>query len=227
MRSARKFSYFGIIAAAFVLSHHAPAQDLKTVLQRLDVAARGFTNVTANFEFDTVQTNPVPDTDIMTGVIYYQRTGGHFQMAAHVHQRIDDGQPHPAAMIYIFSGGVLRQSDTGKASDAHTIDRASKYESYLMLGFGASGKELQDKWDVSYLGTEKVDGITTDKLQLIPKDPEIRAGLPKVTLWMDTVHAVSLKQVFDEGDGNSRTSHYTDFKFAQSSLASNAFSFDK
>jgi hypothetical protein len=227
MHPARKFSYFGLIAAAFILSPPTHAQDLKTVLQRLDTAARGFTNVTANFEFDTIQTNPVPDTDIMTGVIYYQRSGGHFQMAAHAKERGDDRVKHPSANTYIFSGGTLRQSDTGKASDAHTIDRASKYESYFMLGFGASGKDLEDKWDITYIGTEKVDGVTTDKLELVAKDPGVRRNLPKVTLWMDTAHAVSLKQVFDEGEGNSRVSHYTNIKFAQASLPSNAFSFDK
>ncbi|MGA8783454.1 MAG: hypothetical protein WB567_22065, partial [Terracidiphilus sp.] len=169
----------------------------------------------------------VPDTDVMTGIVYYQRSGGHFQMAAHAHERGDDGVNHPSANTYIFSGGVLRQSDTGKASDARAIDRASKYESYFMLGFGASGKDLEGLWDVTYLGTEKVDGVTTDKLELIAKDPAVRRDLPKVTLWMDTAHAVSLKQVFDEGDGNSRVSHYTNFKFAQPSLPANAFSFDK
>ncbi|MGB7745299.1 MAG: hypothetical protein WBL41_21200, partial [Terracidiphilus sp.] len=91
----------------------------------------------------------------------------------------------------------------------------------------ASGKDLEGLWDVTYLGTEKVDGVTTDKLELIAKDPAVRRDLPKVTLWMDTAHAVSLKQVFDEGDGNSRVSHYTNFKFAQPSLPANAFSFDK
>ena len=34
-----------------------------------------------------------------------------------------------------------------------TIDQAAaKYESCFMLGFGASGKELEDKWDIKYLG---------------------------------------------------------------------------
>ena len=32
---------------------------------------------------------------------------------------------------------------------------AAKYESYLLLGFGASGKELADKWDIKYLGSRR------------------------------------------------------------------------
>ena len=55
-----------------------------------------------------------------------------------------------------------------------------------MLGFGASGKELPKKWDIKYAGPETVDGMKTDKLELVAKDPTVRKNLPKVTIWMDT-----------------------------------------
>ena len=46
-----------------------------------------------------------------------------------------------------------------------------------MLGFGASGKELEEKWNITYLGQETLDGVKTDKLELVPKDPAIRKNL--------------------------------------------------
>ena len=103
---------------------------------------------------------------------------------------------------------------------------SASIEGYLMLGFGASGKELQEKWDMKYLGTEKIDGVTTDKLELVAKDPAFRKNIPKVTIWLDTAHAVSLKQSFDEGEGQTRVCHYTNVKINQP-LPANAFSFDK
>ena len=54
------------------------------MLAKLDAAAKNFHTTTANFEFDTVQTDPIPDTDELTGTAYYQRQGTHFQMAAHI-----------------------------------------------------------------------------------------------------------------------------------------------
>jgi outer membrane lipoprotein-sorting protein len=95
-----------------------------------------------------------------------------------------------------------------------------------MLGFGASGHDLEEKWSLKYLGTEMVDGVKTDKLELVAKDPTVRQNIPKVTIWLDTARAVSLKQVFDEKDGTSRTCHYTSIKVNQT-LPSGAFSFDK
>ncbi len=143
-------------------------------------------------------------------------------MAAH----ITSDNSHPAAKAYIFSSGVLRESDTGKTSDAKTYTQAGKYESYLMLGFGASGHDLEEKWTLKYLGAEVIDGVKTDKLELVAKDPTVRQNIPKVTIWLDTARAVSLKQVFDEKDGTTRFCHYTNIKVNQP-LPSGAFSFDK
>jgi len=233
MRLAGKSALFALLAGFLAQPFSARADDLSRVLQRLDAAAKGFHTTSAAFEFDTIQTDPVPDTDVMTGTAYYERSGSRFQMAAHVRERTSgdtiqqrEHNKHPAGLTYIFSGGVLRQSDTGKESDSHTIERASKYESYLMLGFGASGNELAEKWDIQYLGTEKIGGITTDKLELVAKDPTVRKNVPKITIWLDTARAVSLKQVFDEGEGNSRVCTYTDIKVNQP-LPAGAFAFEK
>ncbi len=54
----------------------------------------------------------------------------------------------------------------------------------------------------------------------------MRKNLPKVTVWLDTPRAVSLKVVFDEAEGASRVCHYTDIKVNQP-LPAGAFSFDK
>lgn len=212
----------GLLAISFLPIRPAQAQDKASLLARLDAAAKGFHSATASFEFDTIQTDPVYDKDVMTGTAYYERHDSHLQMAAHITNH--DGQQ--AARTYIFSGGVLRVSDTGKESDATTYSQAGKYESYLMLGFGASGKDLEDKWNITYLGKETIDGIATDKLELVAKDPKIRENIPKVTIWLDTARAVSLKQVFDEKDGNSRVCTYSNIKVNQP-LPKTAFKFEK
>jgi outer membrane lipoprotein-sorting protein len=95
-----------------------------------------------------------------------------------------------------------------------------------MLGFGASGAQLAEKWTITYLGTEMIGGVKTDKLELIAKDPAVRKNISKVTIWLDTSRAVSLKQVFDEGEGQSYTCTYTNIKVNQG-VPGNAFSFDK
>jgi hypothetical protein len=222
MRLRFRLVLFTVLFAALMPISALRAEDLDGVLAKLDAASKYFHTTTASFEFDTVQTDPIPDTDTQTGTVYYQHSGTTFQMAAHITG--DNG--HHAAKAYIFSNGVLRESDTGKASDAKTYTQAGKYESYLMLGFGASGHDLEEKWNLKYLGTEMIDGIKTDKVELVAKDATVRQNIPTVTIWLDTARAVSLKQVFDEKDGTTRTCHYTSIKVNQP-LPPGAFSFDK
>jgi outer membrane lipoprotein-sorting protein len=195
------------------------ADNLQATLSKLDQAAKSFRSTSADFEFNTTQTVPVPDTDILKGTSYYERQGTNFQMAAHI--QTDNGRDVPK--IYTFSAGVFKLYEP-MIPQLTTFHQASKFAEYVMLGFGASGKELADKWDITDLGPEAIDGTQTEKLELIAKDPTVRKNLPKVTIWMDLTRAVSLKQIFDEGQGVTRVCTYSNIKTNQP-LPKDAFAF--
>ncbi|MGH9599208.1 MAG: LolA family protein [Terracidiphilus sp.] len=183
------------------------ASDLKSVLHQLDVAAAQFRTASASFKFDNIQTEPVPDTDVWTGTVYYKHSESEFEMAAHVAQR--DGQQYPA--IYNYTHGIFQLYDKNQ-NHVTRYSNAANLGGYVMLGFGASGKDLESKFNVTYLGQETIDGVATDKLQMIPKDPQALRFFSKVTIWIDPTRDVNLKQVFDEGDGLSRVCTYTNIK---------------
>jgi len=225
MHSRNPLLFLVFVAVALLPLRPAYAQDKASVLAKLDTAAKDFHTTTATVEFDSIQTDPIPDTDIMTGTAYYERNS-HLEMAVHFTTHIADGKSHPTGKAYVFSGGTLRLSETGKEADAKPYDQAGKYESYFALGFGASGTQLAEKWEIKYLGMETIDGISTDKLELVAKDPNVRKNIAKVTVWMDTARAVSLKVIFDEGQGQSYVCHYTNIKVNQP-LPKTAFVFDK
>lgn len=194
------------------------AQDKETVLKKLDAAAANFRSTSADFQFDSYQTDPVPDKTTQKGTVYYERNGKNFQMAAHIAE--ENGKPVPK--VYKYAKGEFQLYE--KIPDQVTTYKNDKVGGYLLLGFGASGKQLEDKWDITYAGQEKLENITTDKLELVAKDPEVRKNLTKVTVWMDTSRGVSLKQLFDEGQGQSRVCVYFNFKLNQP-LPSDAFTF--
>ncbi len=224
MRLKKNLIFAASIALALVVfpvrsALAAPSNDkeLEKVLHRLDIAAANFHTTSADFEFDSVTTEPLPDTDVQKGTIYYERKGAAFQMAAHIREL--NGKPVPK--IYAYAGGKLRLFEP-MLNQVTTIAKAGKFESYLMLGFGASGKELAEKWNIRYLGTETLDKVKTDKLELIAKDPAVRKMIPKVTIWIDPERGVNLKQVFDEGPGSYRVSVYFNIKVNES-LPGDAF----
>jgi outer membrane lipoprotein-sorting protein len=195
------------------------ADNLHTVLDKLNQSAKTFHNATADFEFNTNVTEPVPDTDVLKGVAYYERAGTNFQMAAHI--ATENGKTQPKT--YTFSHGVLRL-DEPAIDQVTTIKQASKFTDYIMLGFGASGDELAAKWDITDDGPETVNGVQTEKLDLVAKDPTVKKNFPKVTIWMDVARAVSVKQVFDQGQGRTRVNTYTNIRTNQS-LPRDAFTF--
>jgi outer membrane lipoprotein-sorting protein len=211
-----------LILAAFAVLSLVPvhaADDRERVLRKLDAAAKNFHNTAAEFEFDTVTTEPIPDKDVQKGVVYYERKGSAFSMG--VHNREENGRPVPK--IYVIAGGVFKLYEP-KLNQVTVSNKISKYEGYLALGFGASGSELEQKWNIRYLGAETLDGVKTDKLEMIAKDPEVRKLFPKVTIWVDTERGVCLKQVMDQGGGAYRVSVYFHIKVNQP-LPADAFSF--
>ena len=205
----------GCTARAF-----APQPDPKQqVLDRLNVAAANFHSTTASFEFDTIETDPVPDTDVQKGMVYYDRKNNAVSMGVHMSEH--NGGPSGKAYTYI--GGVFKLFEPGP-NQVTTFAKASKWESYINLGFGASGKDLESKWDIKYLGTEQMSGVTTAKLELVAKDPDVRKNISRVTIWADPDHAVSYKQVFILSSTSSYVCTYSNFKFNQA-LPADAFTF--
>lgn len=213
-----------LIAAtfAFLSASIAPrlaAQDLKTVLAKLDATAASFHSTSANFEFESTQTDPVPNTDVQKGIVYYDRKNGAMRMGIHINE--DNGKPVPK--VIVVAGGEFQLYEK-LLNQVTRSKKAGKYESYLVLGFGASGKDLDQKFNMKYAGEETVNGVRTEKLELVAKDPDILKLFPKITIWIDPARGVGLKQFFDEGDGQSRTATYSNIKLNQS-LPSDAFTF--
>ena len=209
-----------LLLAALPAMAASAAPDAKDrVLRQLDEAAKGFHSTSADFEFDSVSTDPVYDKDVQKGVIYYERKGKSFQMAAHIEEQ--NGKKAPK--MYAFSGGQFRLYEP-LIDQMTTLSKLSQYESWFMLGFGASGKDLEQKWNIKYLGSEVLSGKKTEKLEMVAKDAGIRKSLPKVTIWIDPETGVSLKQVFDQGPGQYRVSVYFGIKVNQP-LPSDAFTF--
>jgi outer membrane lipoprotein-sorting protein len=220
-RHARRKLVFAASMMLFLLPVRAAfaADDLDKVLRRLDAASANFHTTSADFEFDTVTTQPIYDKDVQKGTAYYKREGQTFQMAAH----IGDVNGRPVPKVVVLSGGAIKLYEK-LVNQVTTLTKFSQYQSWFMLGFGASGKELEEKWNIKYLGPEKMDGVTTEKLEMVAKDPTVRKNIPKVTLWMDADRGVSIQQVFDQGQGQSRTCHYTNIKLNQA-LVADAFTF--
>jgi outer membrane lipoprotein-sorting protein len=222
MRSEIKLAILSAFALVLLPSLAAATskRELKDVLHELDISAAGFHSTAADVEFDAVLTDPIYEKDIDKGAVEYKRNGKSFKMIVHLREEAVDVQNDKPAKFKPVPKDLLvadgRATVYEKLTNQVNTKDATKFEGYAILGFGASGSELADKWEIKYLGSESMsDGrmtVATDKLELVAKNPDVKKLFPKVTIWIDPARAVSLKQVFDEGQGSSKTCIYTNFK---------------
>ena len=55
--------------------------------------------------------------------------------------------------------------------------------------------------------------MTCTKLELVSKDPNVRNMFSHVTVWVDPVRGISLKQVFVQPSDDSRTATYIHIRY--------------
>jgi outer membrane lipoprotein-sorting protein len=208
------------LAAALTLAPlAAPMQasaqsQLNSVLSQMDAASARFKNAQANVRYDNY-TRVVNDHDIETGSIYIERTGTAEQMGAVFYNVGPDNKPASTpARIVSFDGPTLRiftvgtnQVDLFKAGA-----NQAKYDSFLTLGFGGSGKDLQRIWDITDQGPDTIDGVKTEKLDLVSKDAGVKNMFTHITIWIDPTRGVSLKQIFYAPNGDNRTATYSNIR---------------
>ncbi|MFP5209657.1 MAG: LolA family protein [Acidobacteriota bacterium] len=222
MYLGRKSGFAFAALTAIILLPGRPAfaaDNLQSVLRKLDQSAASFRTASADFEFDSVTTEPVTDKNIQKGSIYYERKGKSFKMGVHIREEND----RPVPKVITVNGGTAKLYEK-LIDQVTTISKASKLESYVGVGFGASGKDLAEKWNITYQGSEMVGEVRTEKLELVPKDSAVLKYFRKITIWVDPERDVTLKQFFDEGPGQYRVSTYSNIKLNQR-LPGDAFTF--
>lgn len=192
---------FAISAFLWVAAAALPARaadDLTKVLARLDAEAASFKSAQADIIWENVQTQPISDDDKQVGTVLFERRNGQVQMALHI--KSDNGRPIQKDLVYASGVGKLYEPMVKQEQVFKVGDKQSQLDAFLTLGFGGSGKDLQKSWDVSYLGAEQVDGVSTAKLQLVPRDAALAKTTPKVLLWIDMGKGVAVKQQRFNGD---------------------------
>jgi outer membrane lipoprotein-sorting protein len=215
MSNFRRLAALIVLAGVPLMPPVARAQNqLSTVLSQMDTAAAKFRSAQADVRYD-IYTRVVRDHSIQTGSLYVEREGASYRMAAIVYNVGPNGQQiKPATNVVQFDGNVLRSYVPG--DNQVNVFKAgasqSKYQTFLTLGFGGSGKDLQSAWNITDKGPAIINGVKTEQLDLVSKDPSVQSMFTHVTIWIDPVRGVSMRQVFYAPGGDSRTADYSNIR---------------
>ena len=211
---SRKIAWLclSLVVSLPCVAESAPANspEVQKVIGELNTAADKFVTAQADFSWDQFQA-VVQEDDVQTGTIYFERKKGSTRMAAYLKQ--DNGKDAPKTVTYDggevqFYEPTIKQLTLMKAGA-----NRGQWESFLTLGFGGSGTELEANWKVNVQGTEQMQGIQVTKLDLVPLQPKVLEMFTHVTIWVDVIRGVSLKQVFYQASGDMRTATYKNIKY--------------
>jgi outer membrane lipoprotein-sorting protein len=181
---------------------------LDRVLHSLDGNAAKFRTAQADFVWKTYNSVVGDITETDKGKIYFRRSGSNLQMSARFTE--------PASKQVIFTGEAVQILQPGGQVDEYdTAAHREELETFLVLGFGSSGQELQKSFEVKELGQEKIGNLQTQKLELTPKAANVRVHVPKILLWIDPARGLSVQQQIFEQSGDYRLSEYSSIELNQ------------
>ncbi len=201
----QRFLVFALLLSACALRPAYAANDpaLDKVLREMDAASLKFQSAQASVrkvQFEKV----VREESAQSGIVYFRQTKNGTEMGAvlgskYVHFNNGKGE------IYDAVGKKTTPFSAGQ-------DRA-RVESFLTLGFGGSGKDLERSWTIKLLGNETVDGIAAAKLDLTPKEASVAGNVSHIVIWVDVTRSISLKQEYFLPEGDTQTSYYTNIEY--------------
>jgi outer membrane lipoprotein-sorting protein len=90
-----------------------------------------------------------------------------------------------------------------------------EFEAFLTLGFGGGGHAMSKSFDVKYAGTEKLNGVETSKVDLVPKSAKIRNTFEHILLWIDPARGISVQQQLFQPGGDYRLVLYSNIETNQ------------
>jgi len=202
---------------AFATFCCAQNTDLARTLKAMDQQAAAFRNAQADFVWDQY-TKVVDEHDLQQGTIYFRRAGkGELEMAAHINP--------PTPKFVLFSNGLVKLYEPGldRVTEYNAGKNKSEFESFLVLGFGGSGQDLQKQFDVKYAGAENVMGVNAAKLVLTPKSQKIQNMFAQIILWIDPAKGISVQQQFITADGDYRLAKYSNIVLNDPKLSDDPF----
>jgi hypothetical protein len=194
-----------LILAFTTLASSAFAADPKLdgVLRQMDAASLKFQSAEASVRKEQFE-KVVRDTTEQSGTIYFLRTKTGTEMGAVI---------GPKYIHFADGKGEMYDNVAKKTTPFSAGQDRARAESFLTLGFGGSGKDLERAWTIDMQGEETVDGTPTVKLNLVPKDPSVASTFTHILIWVDPVRSLSLKQEYFTPEGDTQTSYYTHIRY--------------
>ncbi len=191
---------------ALVAQATLAAADLPTVLSKMNAAAPQFHGMTAKINW-VKYTKLVDDTDVESGELWVKKDAkGQVQLRIAFTEPVRKQIRIEKTTVELFNEAINQIEEYDLKAKGNQL-----YEG-LLLGYGVSGDDLKQRYDIKIAAEEPIDGQPTVKLAMTPKDAEDRAAGKSVEMWISTQSWQPLQQKAMEHNGDYRLVSYDDVK---------------
>ncbi len=181
------------------------AETLDEIFAHIDQASAQFKSYSATMkrkEFDAV----LSETTDWKGTIRLKRAKTGMTGV------LDFTEPDP---MTVYLGGKTAERFFPKANTVEIYDigkYAHSIDEVILVGFGASSADLRKQYDVKLGGTDTVGGAKTSRLELVPKDAEVRKLTTKIELWIPEGQANPIQEKLSTPSKNYSLINFSDVK---------------
>jgi outer membrane lipoprotein-sorting protein len=189
------FAMFILILSVFAIAFQADPE-LQKIFNQMDATAKTFRSFSASFtqkkytavlqEFDTPA----------KGDFYYARDKDGSAL-------LRKEETSPGKSILTIKNGVATfyQPNIKQAQNYNLGKNKDKAE-YLAIGINQSPAKLQENFNVSYQGSETINGKPCSILLLKPKNPKEAAYFASITVWFSKANGIPLQNKMQEPNGD-------------------------
>jgi outer membrane lipoprotein-sorting protein len=201
--------FFGLVFAAGLAIVGLRAEALNDILARMDQSARSLRTFSAKMK-RTEYTKVLPnDKDVTDGLRLVKRSNG--QTIGIV--QFFGKNPHTVRFAGKTVEDYLPEAKRVEVYDAGKFGKMGKQvDQLLLLGIGVSSADMRRDFDISLGGTEAIDGKPTSRLELIPKDKDLKKQADKIELWIPEGGSIPLQSKVTLTSGNYDQANYSDIQ---------------
>jgi outer membrane lipoprotein-sorting protein len=172
---------------------------LDAILKQLDVNAGDFRSLSADVQRTKV-TVVVNDHSTESGSLLVRGDKMLLQMTSPDQRTI----LRTGDNIYIYTPGLKRVEEYSLGKNKDLADE------FLLLGFGTSGSQLRQGFDIKITGEDTVAGKKVEELELTPKSDSVKNQIAKIQIWLDESTWLPVQQqFFENGSGDYFTVQYS------------------
>ncbi len=182
------------------------AEPLNDVLARMDQSARNFRTFSAKIK-RTEYTKILNDTEVTDGLRLVQRTNGQTIGIVELFGKNPQTVRFAGKTVEVYYPEAKRVEvwDAGKFGKM-----GKQVDQLLLIGIGVSSADLRHDFDIKSGGTEVIGGKPTTRIELIPKDNDLKKQVEKIDMWIPANESVPLQVKVTRTSGDYEEAVYSD-----------------